>query len=61
MQDINSTSRVNELTTGAFHYNAYLEILDKGCAIKGLVVRYVVWLGSTIYEMGLWTSARRVA
>ena len=32
-----------------------LGLPDKGCAIKGLVVCYVVWLGSMIYGMGLWT------
>ncbi len=29
----------------------------KGRAIKGLVVCYIIWLGSLIYAMGLWTSA----
>ncbi len=38
------------------HYHAQLGLLDKGRAIKGLVVCYVVWLGSMIYWMGLWTS-----
>ena len=32
--------------TGATHYLAQLEISDKVHAIKGLVVCYVVWLGS---------------
>ena len=30
---------------------------DKGLAIKGRVVCYVVWLGSMIYGIGLWKSA----
>ncbi len=42
------------------HYHAQLGPPDKGRAIKGLVVWYVVWLGSLIYGMGLWTSARCV-
>ena len=33
--------------TGATHYHAQLGLPDKGCAIKGLVVCYIVWLGST--------------
>ncbi len=47
--------------TGTTHYYAQLELPDKGLAIKGLIVCYVVWLGSMIYAMGLWTSARCVA
>ena len=40
-------SRVNTLAKiGANHFNAHLGPPDKGCAIKGLVVCYVVWLGS---------------
>ena len=46
--------------TGATHYHAQLEPSEKGRAIKGLVVCYVVWIGSLIYGMGLWTSARYV-
>ena len=46
--------------TGATHYHAQLELPDKGRAIKGLVVYYVVWLGSMFYGMCLWTSARCV-
>ena len=34
-----------------------IELLDKDCAIKGLVVWYIVWLGSMISRMGFWTSA----
>ena len=45
----------------ATHYYAQLRIPDKGRSIKDLVVCYVVWLGSMIYGMGLWTSARCVA
>ena len=45
---------------GATNYYAHLGLSDKGRAIKGLVVCYVVWLGSMIYGMGLWTSARCV-
>ena len=37
-----------------------LSCTDKGRAIKGLVVSYVVWLGPLIYGMGLWTKARCV-
>ena len=46
--------------TGATNYHAQLELPDKGSAIKGLDVCYEVWLGSMIYGMGLWTSARCV-
>ena len=42
---------------GATHYHSWLGLSDKGRAIKGLVVCYVVWLGTMIYEMDLWTSA----
>ncbi len=31
---------------GATHCYALLRHLDKGCVTKGLVVYYVVWLGS---------------
>ncbi len=44
------------LQTGVTHYHAQLGILDKGRAIKRLFVCYVVWLGSMVYEMRLWTS-----
>ena len=37
--------------TGATHYLAQLELPDKGRAIKGLVVCFVVWLGSMIIFM----------
>ncbi len=43
------------LQTGASHYHAQLGLSVKGYAIKGLVFCYLVWLGSMIYEMGLWT------
>ena len=39
------------------HYHAQLGHPDKGRAIKGLVVCYVVRLGSMIYGMCLWTGA----
>ncbi len=45
---------------GASYNQAQLGLLDKGLAIKWLVICYVVWLGPLIYEMGLWTSARCV-
>ncbi len=55
---INSMSRGIALAkTSTTHYYAQLGILDNGCAIKGLVACYVVWLGSIIYWKGLWTSA----
>ena len=38
--------------TGSNHYHAQLGLPDKGRAIKGLVVCYLLWL-----KMGLWTSA----
>ncbi len=37
--------------------HAQLGLPNKGCAINGLVVCYVVWLIAIIYGMGLWTSA----
>ena len=40
------------------HYPAQLGHPDEGRAIKGLVVCYVVMLGSIIYGMGLWPSAK---
>ena len=43
--------------TGTTHYHAKLGHPDKGCAIKALVVCYVVWLGS-MKSMGFRTSAR---
>ena len=46
--------------TGATHYHAQLGLPDKGRAIKGLIICYVVWLVSMIYGMGLWTNARCV-
>ena len=46
--------------TGATHYHAQLGLPDKDRAIKGLVVCYVVWLGSMIYEMGHRIGARCV-
>ena len=42
------------------HYKAHQGLQDKGRAIKGFVVCYVLWLGSMIYWMGLWTCARCV-
>ena len=44
--------------TGATQYYTQSGLTDKGCAIKGLVVCFVVWLGSMSYGMGLWTSTR---
>ncbi len=44
--------------TGVTHFHAQLGLLDKGRAIKGMVVYYILWLGSLIYGMGLWTSAK---
>ena len=53
---IDSTSIVGGLPwpqIGATQYHAQqLGLSDKG-AIKGLVVCYVIWLGSIIYGMGL--------
>ncbi len=43
--------------TGVTHYNAQLVLLDKDLVIRGLVVCYVVWLGS-MKGMGLRTCAR---
>ena len=42
---------------GATHYHVQLGLSNKGRTIKVLIVCYVVWLGSMIYGMGLWTSA----
>ena len=42
--------------TGATHYHA-----RTGHAINGLVVCYVVWLGSMIYGIRVWICARCVA
>ncbi len=39
--------------TGTTHYHAQLGLLDKGHPIKGMVVFYVLWLGSIIYGMDL--------
>ena len=44
--------------TDATYYHEQLGLPDKGYAIKAFVVCYVAWLGSIIYGMGLWTSAR---
>ncbi len=44
--------------TGATNYHAQLGHPDKDRAIKGLFVCYVVWLGSMIYGMGLWTQRK---
>ncbi len=38
-----------------------LSLPDKDCAIKGLFVCYVVWVGFMIYGMDLWTSVRCVS
>ncbi len=46
--------------TGITHQHAQLGLSDKGRAIKGLVVCYVVWLGSMIYRIGLRTIAMGV-
>ncbi len=50
--------------TGATHYQAQLGVPDKGraiCQTVGCLLLYVVvWLGSMIYGMGLWTSAKCV-
>ncbi len=46
--------------TGATHYHGQLGFPDKVHAMKGLVVCYVVWLGSMIYELFLRTSERCV-
>ena len=46
--------------TGGTHYHAHLGLPDKGRAIQGFVVCYVVWLESMLYGLGLWTSARCV-
>ncbi len=35
-----------------YYHDAQLGLPDKGCAFKGLVVCYVVGMGSMIYEMG---------
>ncbi len=45
---------------GATHYHAQLGLLDKGRLINGLVVCYVVWLGS-MKGMGLRTCMVRMA
>ncbi len=37
---------------------AQFGLANKGRVIIGLVVSYIVWLGSMIYGIGLWTSAR---
>ncbi len=37
---------------GKTHYQAQLGLPDKGCAIKGLVVCYVVWLWSMGWVLG---------
>ena len=42
--------------TGTTHYHAQLVLPDQGCAIKWLVVCYVVWLES-MKGMGLGTCA----
>ncbi len=53
-KDINTAARGNAWPqTGAIQYHAHLGLPDKVRAIKGLVVCYVVWLGSMIYGMGL--------
>ncbi len=60
MRDINSTRRVNALVQrGATHYISQLGLPDKDRAMKGLVVCYVVWLGS-LKGLGLRTSQRGV-
>ncbi len=46
--------------TGKNRYLAQIRLPDKDCATKGLVVFYVVLLGSMIEGIGLWTSARCV-
>ncbi len=46
--------------TGETPYHAQLGLTDKGCAMKGLVVCSVVWLGSMSYGMGLWIYHMRI-
>ena len=59
MCNTNSTSRGDALAPDR-HNSIQCTILpDKSCAIKGLVVCYVVWLGS-MKGMGLGTNARFV-
>ncbi len=62
MRDIGSTNRrgMPWPQIGATHYHEHVGDPDKGCAIKGLVIYYVVWLGSMNYSMGLYTSTRCV-
>ncbi len=56
MLDIKSMS-IQEKNNSATHYHAQSGHLDKTRVIKGLVVCYVVWLGS-MKGMGLRTYAR---
>ena len=58
MRDINCMSRGNDLDQNRRNSLpcAQLGLPDRGRAIKGLVVCYVVWLGSMTYGIGLWTS-----
>ncbi len=48
MSEINRTSRGEYLGLKQTQLidHAHLRLSDKGCAMKGLVVCYVVWLGS---------------
>ena len=48
MHDINNTNtgEMSYPKTGATHYHGQLRLMDKGRAIKGLVVCYIVWLVS---------------
>ncbi len=58
MYDINSIGRGDALTPNRRNSLPCTDrTSDKGCAIKELVVCYVVWLGS-MKEMGLRTCAR---
>ncbi len=43
--------------TGAIHSHAQLDLSDKGPATKGMVVCYVVWLGS-MKRIGLRTCSK---
>ena len=46
------TTSIPLLKTGANHCQAHLGLTERGRAIKGLVLCYVVWLGS-LKGMGL--------
>ena len=44
--------------TGTTHYHAQFGLPDKGRAIKGLIVCYLVLLETMIYGMSLWTKRK---